>query len=569
MSAIEQEAEVQLGRQLLECGSRRRSAVWLDLGGSWIQLILTPLAAAIFITIAASAICQKLELPDNVTLPSIVFLFVATAIGFYFMFFTAPDAISLALHERGFRYKKRLVPFADLMRIRAGSLNSGVADAIQSVAQSLGTFHRGLRVAAAINELSARVTLTAWFKDGSTLTMKNALFEYHESDLRQFFDWLRDQHPELLDVDGEAADDKQDAGDNQAMGDLEFSQSALAVGPQPAPDNAAFRHAAAADLAVKTEDGIDPTFGNVTARDTRNDLAWGNYRSASWLLSITKDPKLREFYVSSLQQWTGHPVVFETWKQEEPENADAWLVSGAQLIDWAWQARGSDSGSTVGEQAAYTFHERLRLAESDLERAAYMNMNDPTPHAFQLRVCLGLDKSREATLANYEQAVRRCPDHYLAHTNFLTYLCEKWHGSHDEMFAFARGASQRAAEGSLLSTLIPQAHTERWLFAVGFDNDPRGNDYFKQEEVRQEILAAYSQSLGSPRHLLSPLSHFAANYFAYTLDHCGEWDLAAQLCQRIGQHPTKLPWALEGNPIQVYQQTHARLTNSAVEAGFV
>ncbi len=40
MSAIENEAELTLGRVILKCRHRRRSTVWLDLGGSWIHLLL-------------------------------------------------------------------------------------------------------------------------------------------------------------------------------------------------------------------------------------------------------------------------------------------------------------------------------------------------------------------------------------------------------------------------------------------------------------------------------------------------------------------------------------------------
>ena len=313
---------------------------------------------------------------------------------------------------------------------------------------------------------------------------------------------------------------------------------------------------------ANTREGIDPTCGNVTARDTVSEFARGNYRPASLLLGATNDPKLREFYVRVLREWTGRPYVFEIWKREEPENPNRWLVSGAHLIDWAWQARGCDTADNVDRQAWATFAERLKQAESELVRAGGLNMEDPTPHAFLLHVGIGLNWSREAVLKVFDQALRRCPDHFLAHSNLLTYFCEKWHGTHEEMFDFAHAASDKAPAGSLLPTLIAQAHTERWLYATSFDRDPQGDNYFQRQEVRDAIHSAYTRSLGSPHHESSPLSHYAANYFAFTLERCGDWDAARQECERIGQYPTFLPWCYQGAPDDVYQRVRAALNES-------
>jgi len=280
------------------------------------------------------------------------------------------------------------------------------------------------------------------------------------------------------------------------------------------------------------------------------------------LLRAAQEPKFREFYVRAMSTWKGHPFAFETWKREEPQSPHAWLLSGAHLIDWAWQARGSDQAEDVDQQAQATFEERLKLAVSDLERAGGLNMEDPTPYAFQLRAAMGLNMARENTLKIFEQAVRRCPDHYLAHSNMLTYLCEKWHGAHEDMFEFARIASDKADDGSLLHALIPQAHTERWLYAIAFDQDPEGDDYFQRQDVRDAILSAYALSLGSPNHVASPLSHYAANDFAFALVRCGELEAARQECERIGRYPTWLPWSYLGTPSDTYNHVRTTLAES-------
>ena len=103
----------------------------------------------------------------------------------------------------------------------------------------------------------------------------------------------------------------------------------------------------------------------------------------------------------------------------------------------------------------------------------------------------------------------------------------------------------------------------RWLYAAAFDEDESSNDYFLQADVRDEIRQAYALSLGSPRHRATPLSNVAANYFAYTLARCGEWDFARHECKRIGQFPAYFPWCYGGEPVDFYVRTRAALFETA------
>ena len=198
MRAIEHKAELELGSVVLECRQRRRFVVFLDLGGSWIQVVMTPLLAALFLAIATFALCQQLGVPRLLTVQAVVFVLVAAAIIICMLYFTAPERISLAMHERGFRYKAHLIPFSELAKIRVGKVESDFAKAIHGFNQLIGTFHRGARMAATVTENSNRATLTVSFKDRRTLCMKNALIEYQEHDLEKFFEIIGEQFPELL-----------------------------------------------------------------------------------------------------------------------------------------------------------------------------------------------------------------------------------------------------------------------------------------------------------------------------------------------------------------------------------
>jgi hypothetical protein len=299
---------------------------------------------------------------------------------------------------------------------------------------------------------------------------------------------------------------------------------------------------------------VDPALGDPTAAEMRDELARGSYQRASQVLAATKDPNLRAFYVSALEQWEGRPEILERWKQEEPDDPAAWLVCGAHSIQWAWEARGGGKGDTVGAEAAERFRQRLEQATAELSRAADLDPDDPTPYALLIMVCVGLNRPKELTLDLFEEARRRCPDHLLAHRNLLTYLCRKWHGSHEEMFAFARQSSKRAPEGSLLPMLVAEAHCERWLYAAHFDQEPDANQYFLLMDVRKELVAEYGFSLGSSRHQPGPLTRLAANYFAYTLGRGGLLAYAPRAFAQMEGQVNYLPWAYGGDPVESYQR---------------
>ncbi len=495
MSALNQQAEIQLGPAILEFRRRHRFAIWLDSGGTWLHVALMPLMAGLAASIATAAICHNFEVPRSIGLPAAAFLFVATAVIIFTMGFSRPQTVSLALHERGFRYQNEIIPFTELWQIRTGAITSELREAFHELTLFMAKFHRASRLAAALHEQRKQATLTVMLRGGRALQMKNALVEFEEADLALFMEGVRNECPEAL-------------TDRPA-----WLPPSVAAKEQPAVVEAP----RAKPLATTSREGLDPACGDADAGDARDALARNDYREAGYLLKITKDHKRREFYLRTLQEWTGRPFALERWKDEEPENPNAWLVSGAHLIHWSWEALGGRPLSEGTTETRAMFRERLGEASLDLDRAAILDMEDPAAHAFQLRVCTGLGTSRDETLRVFKAALQSCPDHYLAHSNLLSYFSQAWHGSHEEMLEFARVACRKAPEGSLLPVLIAEAHIERWRYAREIDRDPNCDDYFKHPDVRQELNAAYAHSLGSPLHQPTLLSRYAANYFAFSL----------------------------------------------------
>jgi tetratricopeptide (TPR) repeat protein len=206
----------------------------------------------------------------------------------------------------------------------------------------------------------------------------------------------------------------------------------------------------------------------------------------------------------------------DSWCEEKPDEADAHLLRGSCYIRHAWQARGSGTADTVSQRSAELFFERLTIAHDSLRRAAAMNPRDPTPWARLLVVAMGLSASHEQARAYFQEAVKRDPEHWSAHINMHYLLTEKWGGSHEAMFSFAREVAQRAPLGSDLPILVLQSHVERWFYIYAFDGDSQAaQSYFLEAAHQQEALDAYMRSLGSSQHRNRRTTIFARHAAAF------------------------------------------------------
>lgn len=186
----------------------------------------------------------------------------------------------------------------------------------------------------------------------------------------------------------------------------------------------------------------------------------------------------------------------DKWVRDEPDSADAHLVYGARMLKMAWEARGYGMGREISEERWENFYRLLEQTEIILLRAANLNQADPTPWAYLIMVAVyrSVDESLEEKYFN--EAVARDPENWHAHMNRLTALSEKYGGSHEAMFEFARTAGERSRPGSLLRCLILKAHSECWKYIKYFDGDEQAaSDYRRRPDVIAECLTAYGDSL--------------------------------------------------------------------------
>lgn len=113
------------------------------------------------------------------------------------------------------------------------------------------------------------------------------------------------------------------------------------------------------------------------------------------------------------------------------------LMRGDVYVDWAWHARGSGFADTVTEEGWMLFGERLEQARDELNAAIAVNLDGWEAHAKMLVVAKGMGFPRSEADRHLNEAARAYPGNVNAYINMSQYLLRRWHGTSEELLAFA------------------------------------------------------------------------------------------------------------------------------------
>lgn len=303
---------------------------------------------------------------------------------------------------------------------------------------------------------------------------------------------------------------------------------------------------------------FDPTFGDPTVAKVRRQLEGKDTRGLESLLAVTRDPDLRHFYVDRLSDWPQPPAWSAAWLKKAPKSAAAHLMAGTYLMHFAWQARGAGMAESVAKEAWGKFFERLECADEMLRIASRLDPGDATPWAVMLITARGLQLGPDVKRERFEEARRRAPFHREAHSQMLQNLCEKWGGSHDQMFGFARGVCGEAHAGSAVHVLLAEAHVERWCL---LKKPEERRAYFANPGVREELARAAVTRFGpgDPKQPPSIEDLVARNYFAFCAWQGGDVEPAREHLAATGNRVSEYPWRLLGNPAEVFGRALAAM----------
>lgn len=239
----------------------------------------------------------------------------------------------------------------------------------------------------------------------------------------------------------------------------------------------------------------------------------------------------------------------DAWAAAEPDNADALVVRARSLVARAWEVRGSGWASSVGPAAFQEFRRVLGHAWPLCLEAARLAPADPTPWTILLLLCTATSARREQFDSCWSELVARDPHHREGHNFALMYLCNKWHGSHEEMYAFARHAAENAPVGSPLFTLPLQAEAEWALWEFDRGDQTATSLVVAHWTADPKLRVDQDRALygwfdrASTRHA----DWFDdANWLASSLVNSGRYHDACRVLDAIGPYATELPWSWFG-----------------------
>ncbi|MEV4538715.1 hypothetical protein AB0J82_33540 [Asanoa sp. NPDC049518] len=285
-------------------------------------------------------------------------------------------------------------------------------------------------------------------------------------------------------------------------------------------------------------------------RSVRDRALAGDWAAARDLIGATgRDWELRGRRLAVLGVAAGHsPQWLDAWEAAAPGDPSVAVLRADALMDQAGRARGYASARNTSDEQFREFDRLSTLAARASERAVELNPDDPYPWVTRMAAMLADGHRQHAEFHEaVAEAVKRDPYNFEAHLMAVTFLCQKWYGSHELMFEAARGPAASAPAGSSVAMLPLLAHFEYALREYGFDTRKESlgakANYFRRPEVIGEIeaCAARWRGAGEPRligrgitlrHWLA-LANFLAGH-----DRAGTRALMAQIGPYLGNTAT-------------------------------
>lgn len=191
--------------------------------------------------------------------------------------------------------------------------------------------------------------------------------------------------------------------------------------------------------------------------------------------------------------------LLDQWCAQRPSYF-SYLLRGNFYIDFAWADRGPKFSDKVLPEVWDVFKSRLELGRDDLLKAAELNPVSAEPWIALMTAYRGLSAPLKIEEC-FQKAVAIDPNHFAAYHMMMTAKMEKWFGTNEEMFDFARKTYEEHKDDPVFAFLMIQANDETAKRAALL-NDGKRSDYYKipvnYKSVRSlidDILRVYPRSI--------------------------------------------------------------------------
>ncbi|WP_018680448.1 DUF4034 domain-containing protein [Actinokineospora enzanensis] len=185
----------------------------------------------------------------------------------------------------------------------------------------------------------------------------------------------------------------------------------------------------------------DARLGTAVAVARQGD--WG--QAAALVADTWVDWDRRARVVRALADVAAHDDTWlKAWRAAAPEDPHALVVHADALVRLAWQIRGSGWRHETTQRQIAGFRRVLHEAESAAYAAAMAVPEDPTPWLALVTAARGLGYDHDEFAEVWRGLTDRDPLHLHGHVQAAQYWCAKWHGSDEELVAFATAGAERS-----------------------------------------------------------------------------------------------------------------------------
>jgi hypothetical protein len=221
------------------------------------------------------------------------------------------------------------------------------------------------------------------------------------------------------------------------------------------------------------------------------------------------------------------------WEEARPEDPDSASVRAQARIAHAWKLRGARYAEHTSASQFDGFHRELQTSRHDIDRAARLCPDDPSPYAAEIWRALGLGYGNREMRALWSEVTTRAPHHMGAHLAALQYWTAKWRGSETLVREFAEKAAAEGPPGSLLATLPLFAWYEN-------HSGERDEAEFGSARVRVMVDAALRDvALADPGH---PQLPYVRHLLGYFLHRQGRYAEAGKQFREVDGFTNGVPW---------------------------
>lgn len=170
--------------------------------------------------------------------------------------------------------------------------------------------------------------------------------------------------------------------------------------------------------------------------------------------SAVESPKVKP--PATEGEWADTLDRLKRWAAQRPESVTAHVALGYAYLNYAWQARGQGDAASVTAEGGRLMQERLKLAETELQRA-----EGKCPEWYYVMLQVGRLKGWEAEdLTNFlQRAITFEPEFYYSYQEVARGLMPKWRGKAGDVEKFAEDSANKVGgqAGDILYWQITQS----------------------------------------------------------------------------------------------------------------